>query len=343
MQEDYIWTLVGKQWDGSATSEEEKAIESWKAASTENAQLYHIIYTYWQEGQLSTPTNTHQVWNSVKERISENEPVTGQDHPIRRMHPYRRLLPYAAAVALLLIGGYFFFKPGQNISIFTPEIVKETPKSVKTQIELPDGSKVWLNADSKLTYPKTFGQDSREVSLSGEAFFEVEKNPSLPFIIHLENDTRIQVLGTSFNVKAYRSDEVVETAVLTGKVMFVSEQRIMAEDTAYYLTANQKLAFAKKSGSIKTSQVNSREEIAWIDGKLVFKNERWENIAHTLERNFNRELHFENETLKNCRLTATFEDNSLDEILNLISLTQAFDYSIEGKTVTISGKGCPDE
>ncbi|WPP51465.1 FecR family protein [Catalinimonas niigatensis] len=342
MQEDRIWNLIGRQWDGTASTEEEKEIEEWKIATPENAQLYQVIYAYWKERRVPSADNAQHVWNSVKERISQKEQETDKTPFVRKIHLYKRLLPIAASVTLLILAGYFFFSPQVSFPLYPSEIVKETPRSVRTQMVLPDGSKVWLNADSKLTYPKQFGEVSREVSLTGEAFFEVEQNPELPFIIHLENDTRIQVLGTSFNVKAYTTDEVVETAVLTGKVMFVSEKTSVRTDTTYYLTANQKLAFAKTSGTIETTEVNSQEEIAWIEGKMVFKNEKWSSIAHTLERNFNTQVHFENEALKNCRLTATFEDNSLTEILNLISLTQEFDYQKEGNTIIILGKGCPD-
>jgi transmembrane sensor len=340
MQEDRIWNLVGKQLDGTTSPEEEKEIKDWKNASTKNAQLYDLICAYWHEKSFATSSNATHAWKKVEARIADAE-EKGRKAISLKKH-YARLLSIAATIALLILASYYFFSPDIDF-LPTSEIVKETPKSIRTQVELPDGSKIWLNADSKLTYSKQFGEASREVSLIGEAFFEVERNPDFPFIIHLENDTRIQVLGTSFNVKAYASDEVVETAVLTGKVMFVSEKASVRTDTAYYLTANQKLAFAKTSGTIETTEVNSQEEIAWIEGKMVFKNEQWSSIANTLERNFNTTVRLENEALKNCRLTATFEGNSLTEILNLISLTQEFDYTINDRTVTILGKGCPEE
>lgn len=342
MQEDHIWNLVGKQWDGTASPEEEKEIADWKNASTENTRLYDLICAYWGERSVAVSSSPQHTWKKVEARIADVEEKGGKAISLKRRSLYARLLPIAATITLLILAGYYFFS--SDIALLpAAEIVKETPKSVRTQIELPDGSKVWLNADSKLTYSKQFGETGREVSLTGEAFFEVQRNPALPFVIHLENDSRIQVLGTSFNVKAYASDEVVETAVLTGKVMFVSEKTSANTDTAYYLTPNQKLAFVKKSGKIERSEVNSQEEIAWIEGKLFFKNETWGHIAQILERSFNKQIRFENEVLKNCRLTATFEDNSLTEILDLISLTQEFDYTLQDNTVTILGKGCPEE
>ena len=119
--------------------------------------------------------------------------------------------------------------PGQSFQ-------KQNAKGVKSTIELADGSKIWLNADSKVQYPALFNGSTREVYLNGEAFFDIAKNPSKPFIIHLSNGT-VRVLGTSFNIKAYDNEPVVETSVATGKVAFIPKLKNNQRADTVFLTA----------------------------------------------------------------------------------------------------------
>ena len=212
---------------------------------------------------------------------------------------------------------------------------KQNTKGIRSSIVLSDGSKIWLNADSKLEYPNVFEGKTREVYLSGEAFFEVAKNPTRPFIIHLDNGT-VRVLGTSFNIKAYRGSNIVETSVSTGRVAFIPKKKstFKPADTTF-LTHDVKAIYSIKTGEIKTLTTVSNDDKAWTEGRLVFKALTFGDIAIELERTFGKKVVFADEEIKQYRLTGSFENNSLDEILYYLSLSKPFTYRISDEEIII--------
>lgn len=215
-------------------------------------------------------------------------------------------------------------------------IDKQNTKGIKSSIVLSDGSKIWLNADSKLEYPRLFEGKTREVYLSGEAFFEVAKNPNRPFIIHLDNGT-VRVLGTSFNIKAYKGSEIVETSVSTGRVAFIPKKKskLHANDTTF-LTHDIKAVYSVETGEIKTLSTVSNDDKAWTEGTLIFKGMKFEEIAIELERTFGKKIVFADEDIRQYRLTGAFGNNSLDEILYYLSLSKPFTYHISDEEIVIS-------
>lgn len=264
--------------------------------------------------------------------------TTPSIEPTRSIRPRIIAFRIAAAVALLFalaIVGYQLFNKQDTENSIDGLVQKLNGKGVKSTIALADGSKVWLNADSKIQYPARFTGNTREVFLNGEAFFDIEKNPEKPFIIHLTNGT-IRVLGTSFNVKAYDGETIVETSVATGKVAFIPKLRNSAKADTIFLTPNNKVVYELNTEHATTASTVSDDDKAWIEGKLIFRSMLFDDIAIALERNFGKKVVFNDTTIRNYRLTGSFENNTLQEILYYLSKTKSFQYTISDDEILIS-------
>jgi ferric-dicitrate binding protein FerR (iron transport regulator) len=232
--------------------------------------------------------------------------------------------------------GYLYWTDNKKTPPLALLVEKHNARGTKSTITLTDGSKVWLNADSKLQYPEVFSGNLREVYLNGEAFFEVTKNPSRPFIIHLANGT-VRVLGTSFNIRAYDNEKTVETSVTTGKVAFIPKYATQTkkQDTIF-ITPNNKVRYSPEEEFIKLETTVAAEDKDWTEGKLIFKAITLQEIAIELERYFGKKVTFLDETAKTYRLTGSFENNSLEEIMYYLAQTKDFNYKITNSELLIS-------
>ena len=231
-----------------------------------------------------------------------------------------------------------------------------TPKGKNTSFKLPDGSTVWLNAGSKLDYSKINESGNREVHLTGEAFFDVVKNPARPFIIHTSS-IDVKVLGTKFNVKAYPEDKTVETSLVQGSVEVFVKNR---PGEKYLLKPNQKLVLLNEEQPVaQTSITTTRKELkvpiiaithltypkndtlatetSWIRNKLSFENENFAAIAKKMERWYDVNISFKNQELEEEELNGDFSKETLQQALEALRFTSnnRFRYKIEGKTVII--------
>ena len=218
--------------------------------------------------------------------------------------------------------------------------LRVNPRGQKSVMLLPDGTKVWLNADSKLTYAKNFGERGlREVLLEGEAFFDVVRNPARPFVVHT-SDLTIRVLGTSFNVKSYSDDGHIETTLVEGKVEIDKPADLSHINSKVILRPNQKATFSKDSREIDIKEVAAGEAVAWRHDRLVFKSESFSEVIKQLERWYNVSIHIEENEYLSCPLTASIEKESLEEILDFLAVTHKISFTISGDDVFIKGSLC---
>jgi len=200
----------------------------------------------------------------------------------------------------------------------------------KANITLPDGSKVWLNSESKLTYTPNFNVKNRELQLNGEAYFEVAHNPKKPFIVS-SHDISVEALGTAFGVKAYNEDNQVTSILMKGKV------RVTTPDGEVVLLPNDRISYDKSTHKKYLSSVtNATDFTGWIHNELRFENESLGDIAKTIQRIYNVEVKFTSENLKKQRYTGTINNNSLESVLNIISLTSPVKFQIDNQQVTLS-------
>lgn len=250
----------------------------------------------------------------------------------------------AASLLLGILVFLFISKQSENT-----QLVFISKKGTKNKMILPDGTKVWLNADSKLTLAKQFTGPTREVRLSGEAYFEVAHDKSHPFVISA-NAIKVKVLGTVFNLKAYPDDEDTETTLIQGQVEVSidgqSSSRISLKPGEKLKVHNEKntssnatkehikptILLTKTSVAIKDNQAS---ESLWTEDKLVFDAEPFENVAAKLGRWYNKNIIIEDEALKQASFTATFEEKTLKEVLTALQYTTRFRYRIEENVVYI--------
>lgn len=266
----------------------------------------------------------------------------------------------AAAVLVMALGLWGLFKPNKNTSLETPQPNNEvtTKAGSKTRIILPDGTLVWLNGDSKLTYTSLFKGKNREVNLSGEAFFEVVSNKQRPFIIHGQKIT-ITVTGTTFNVRDYPEESKAETSLISGKVEVSSNKN---PEKIYYLKPTEKIVFkdeikqdfAKKDFpknlsnlplpkvDITPIQIDEIDgipvETAWVNNQLAFSNETFREVANKMEKWYGVRITFKSQFIEKQRLNGKFEKESLTEALDALQYTTPFGYEITNKEILIYKK-----
>ncbi|MGA0555225.1 FecR family protein [Larkinella sp. VNQ87] len=283
--------------------------------------------------------------------------ATHTAHPENLSKHNRFLLPFrapwgsygrlAASFVLLLgvgIGSYYFINKHQNqVShpvgqmshrpVLSPASTSEevVPRGKRRNVKLSDGSLVKLNSDSKIRFPKTFDPDVRTVLLEGEAFFDVQRDEARPFSISV-GDVKIDVLGTSFNVKDYQDEEEVEITVRSGRVGVSLNS---TERDPIILQKDQKLIFNKSTKNFRVIGVNAVQESSWVDGSLMFNNTPFRSVEHTLEKWYNVDIIVADSALYSTSLTGKHLNENLDSMLE--SITYAIDarYEIKGRTIII--------
>lgn len=249
---------------------------------------------------------------------------------IRRLFPVRRFAAAAAAVVLLCLSVVTVYLYMQPASLQTVATLAEA-----RNITLPDGSRVVLNRYSSLSYPKRFETDNREVQLTGEAYFEVSKDKQHPFIVQTEY-INVQVLGTRFNVDAYRNNPEIKTTLLTGSVAVSNKS-----NSARMILKPNEIAIYNKVGNKLTRQLTERakDEISWRDGEFIFDNLPLEDIARELSNSFDTPIHIADTTLRNYRISARFRNGEdLNTILSVLHDAGYFDYSQTNKQIIITAK-----
>ena len=265
-------------------------------------------------------------------------------------------------LALLLVAVAFLILNTNLISgrrLATPMIQSQvsTKPGSKTQIKLPDGSVVWLNASSNLTYGEHFGNKLREVNLVGEAFFDLVKDPTHPFIIHTAT-VDVKVVGTAFNVRSYPDDVNTETSVLRGRVEVTVKNR---ENTTYYLKPNEKVIVAN---SVATSNTIAKEqqgiqhdikpivsiqpltyyhvdssiiETSWVENKLVFQeNETFKEVALKMERWYGVHIRFAEEQVGEYRMYGSFTNETIKQALDALKIGFNFNYRVNKDEIVIT-------
>lgn len=209
----------------------------------------------------------------------------------------------------------------------------KTPKGKIFKIVLSDGTKVWLNAATKIKYPQKFlsREPRRIVFLEGEAFFDVSHNNNKPFIV-ISDEVEIEVLGTKFNVSSYTSGSNIRTTLIDGSVKV---QLAGNRSTSVILTPNKQAAYNKDLSRLSSYVVHTREFTAWMEDKLLFENEKFEDLILRIERTYNVAIHNNLPKLNKQKFTGEFDIEKIDEIMKTLSTSIGFKYKIKESTVTI--------
>lgn len=231
--------------------------------------------------------------------------------------------------------GKISYIPGDSGSILKQEIVYNTivvPRGGEYKLELADGTLVWLNSDSELRYPVKFAGSQRDVWLKGEGYFEVSKNPEKPFRVVVD-DMIVKVLGTSFNINAYKDRGNILTTLVSGKV----DIQDMSGKSLVVMSPNQQVDF--RYGKISVQEVDVTRFVSWIDGKFYFNDMTLENIMSQLQRWYDIEVFFVDEELKSYPFTGVIRrDFTAGQIFEIIEKTTRVKFNVRGKCVTVNHK-----
>lgn len=322
--------LITKKLSGEISVDDDLRLQKWLDESDENQQVFDSYKATWEEldrvkGKSSREVNFE--WDRLESAIDfEEAEVQGKQRSF-----FTNIYRYAAAIVAIVIAAFsiYYFINSQGSNQLVAQIQIE-------EVELSDGSRVTVNSNSKLTYPKKFEKGKREVELSGEAFFEVAKDPNRPFIIKA-GDIRVEVLGTSFNVKAYENQEQVEVTVSTGKVAVFAldnpEDRVV-------LVKGQKAIFYKSSTKIESTLNDNINFASWKTKEIIFEDTPMPDVIRIINEIYKSDLKLVGEQLKECPVTTTFDNQSLESILKVLESTLDLSINEKGNSIEISGDGC---
>ncbi|MFY0650887.1 MAG: FecR domain-containing protein [Cyclobacteriaceae bacterium] len=319
MKEEKFIDLFVRKMAGTLSADEAIEFENNKA---EHSELHQELQKQWEvSGQLhlSHKPNVKQSWEAFESQMEKPAAKT-----IRLWPTILRV----AAVAIFTIGlAFYFLNEGE-------EVLYATKSGETKEIVLPDGSKILLNASSQISLTSDFNHDTRELSLKGEAFFDVNRDEERPFIIYTGEATT-KVLGTSFNIKALPESDNILLSVASGKVSFTSD------DQQLILTKNMSASFNKNSEKMKQI-LHDQNSTFWKTKKLVFDDERISDVIKSLETHFKVKIKLQTAAIGKCRFTGSFEDSKVENILDIISISLKLKYEKRNNSYILNGAGCAE-
>ena len=322
MTKEEFQALLDKYLNGLATAEETKLLDRF-------FDIYH-----------KKPGNGVVVSAEVREEILQN--IQGRIKTILKKDVERRTtftpwLRAAAAILFFVISGYFLFNQfGSQPEIKQPVAAKIeevfAAKGQKIDIQLSDGTRIKLNANTKISYPENFADSVREVTVDGEAYFDVARDPKRPFIVHTSH-ANTQVVGTSFNI--HTTQEAFAVTLVEGKVNVSLPNGQTAS-----LSPNEQATVSRGSNNIAMQKVSVEKYIGWKDNALLFDHITVREAFGLMENWYNVDIKVKDPALMNCIVISKYQNESLENVLNSFVFMLKMDFKVNGRLVTVSGKGC---
>lgn len=347
------WTLLQKYLSEECNSKEVQRIENWLYASPENQALMEALQKVWEvDPDDEIEVDAKEVWDSFQHKITDNEEVveetshyqkrgsrsTSRYLNLQNSKKYSRSLVYALSAAAVVIIAVLFYRAIPSYE--TPPVKKQasmqqiiTERGQRVTFRLNDGTNVQLNADSKLEVAPDYGDSTRIVYLEGEAYFNVAHDPQRSFIVHT-GTVYTNVLGTKFGVQAYPEDDQVQVVVEEGKVAVGSSDSSNINER--HLTKNQMGLFMETGMTQRFNITGVENYLGWKDGRLIFDGIPFRKVKPKLERWYNIEIIVEDtSSLNPQKLTASFKDEPLAEVLNVITYSLDLKYRREEQKVIL--------
>ena len=297
----------------TCTPEDLRLVDRWIASNKANADWLFEMERAWSlkdELRFSDKKEIEEAYNRFT--LSQGKSKNAVQH----FYLYS-ILKYVAAVLIIGLLGLNLYKMVQPATV--SENTVEVPKGQRASLMLSDGTRIWLNSQSKLIYPTQFSDKERNVRLEGEAFFEVAHKEHLPFVVHSPL-LAIKVLGTKFNVKAYLNEKSVVT---------LAEGKVEVE-------TNEQISYSESSGLTLEKNINTNTVKLWMNGEGAFIQCRLDNIVRDLERKFDVKIIITDHSLSSEVFTCRFKDTAtIEQVLHLLKETRRLDYSFEGEQIRI--------
>ena len=330
------YDLLAKYFASEASNAERKSIEDWINSEPENKKSFDRMYYLLIQSskkELEKQVDVGKSWKKMQSRMSSQKNELS-------ISPKKKLTDNIFLKRALQIAAIIIF--GLVIKSIIPllqsdiEYIIRVSEEKALELNLVDSSIINLNMNSKLTYPEQFTNNERKVKLSGEAFFKVKSNPEKPFIIETKL-ANIKVLGTSFNVEAYDTAEIVKVTVISGKVELSGKKE---NSEKIILIKGESAQIYKSTNKIQKEEKVNINKYFLQTKTLVFKDTELYIVAEILSEAYNIQITIENKEIKFCPLTATFKDAELNEILEIISNTFKIKVKKIDNNYVFTGEGC---
>ena len=371
MLNEQLIELITRKLAGEASLSEQAALHAHLQEHPEDQYFFEILQQFWVKKNTGISLSERELYDAHFEYIiqqAENDQILENIETdvyvltAKKAFLFKRIA-VAAVVMTLVIAGYLLYKPAKQesqVAGIAPSTEIRARSGTRSKMILPDGSSAWLNSGSKLIYDSNPGDSIREVTLEGEAFFDVVHDARHPFIVHTSG-INIRVLGTMFNVKSYEGESTIETTLLRGMIQV--ENKNVPGSPKVIMRPHEKLIFNKADQRITKSSTDTRHktaentvippntmvittlprdkpdtalvETAWVYNKLIFDGDSFEELSKKMERWFNVSIHFKNRRAAQCRLHGVFENENIEQALQALQLTSGFKYSINGNEIEI--------
>jgi ferric-dicitrate binding protein FerR (iron transport regulator) len=318
MKDENMWDLLGKYLGNECSEEEKKEVQEWLNSDPSNSNFYKELQETWkitQGIQLHFQPNLEIAWQKINAEIKSVEKQTGKESKRYRYN----LLPKIwriAAVFIIGIALYLFYNQFFKVQTLNKIEISNTLNNIK-KFDLPDGSQVWLNTGSKIEYTENFTENVRELSLSGEAFFDIAKDSSKPFIVNGQR-TIVKVLGTSFVYRSVQAEDSDIVIVNSGKVSFYEKEN---SRNSSIIESGYKAVFNHQSKYIGKMMNMDENYFSIKTGRLIFESDRLEKVISELSRYYKRRFVIEDQKLNDIRLTVAFDNQSIGEVLKILEIT----------------------
>ncbi|MFY0650730.1 MAG: FecR family protein [Cyclobacteriaceae bacterium] len=325
-----IYAIIVRKLTNKLDSTEEEYFNSWLESHPDNNKFFEQLQRYWEFNGHTLEEKKKAVWSKIHNHLETDDRIINFNRP--NSNDLKKAYWVAASVVLFLLGYILIseLEKEPQTAISTTVLDKLTAAGQNLTIRLPDGSQVKLNAESSISYPEIFSDSIREIHLNGEAFFEVEKDTTKPFIIHSDNIKTI-VKGTSFNINAYSVNHDIEVAVESGIVEVVNKHNL---SNRVLLNKHEAVAFSKESSTLNLVSY-SNNMTTWKDGIITFEKASFEEITTVLQRWYGVTFDVKKEVDMGDGFVGKYEDQSLKAVIESISYAGGFSYKIENKILTI--------
>ncbi len=324
---------------GDISSEDRKKLNTWLEEDPLNRKQLDLISKVWKvplgyPGLVNMADEEKKIWDRIQGKNEEKTTVLSGTESVAR-----GFLKIAAVLIAIISIGYFLWYFNKHYKtekavVLVKMINRTNPPGQKSRIHLPDGSIVILNASSQLTYSGDFNRINRKIHLIGEAYFEVAKNPEIPFEVYTD-DLVITAIGTSFNVNAFENKETEKVALQSGKVKI----ECIAENnkcSLNYLNPGELAVYSQKTGDVNISEFKDLDPFGWKEGRIVYHHATFNEVLEVLERWYNVDFEVHGSLKKEWDYSATFENEILKNILGSLKFSEKIDYRISGSKIVIN-------
>lgn len=360
MEKDKYQKILTRYITGNYSEDDERIILEWLEEDPEREAYMEELRETWRvTGDLQLEQDVDHSWKRLSDRLNLNayqDKVTR----IEKSKSYglsNNMITHmlrAAAVILVVFGGYYFYSQSGKRKQAVP-VKKEAAYSTihskpgeQVHFRFNDGTKVVLNASSNIRYPSNYGKESREIYLQGEAYFEVVHNEDQPFTIHV-NRAKVQDIGTKFDIKAYQDDDATDIVVAEGKVAVTPRYTAKAKQgkqqssnssgsSNVVLTEGKKVRITDQAGTLQVLEADLNHAMGWLKGRLIFDADPFNEVMGKISRFYDVNTEVADSAILRRKLTASFENEKLDKVLDVVSMSMGIDYKKEGNTIKFTLK-----